>query len=41
LFGHELSAPGALDLQAVGKPELVAYQLDELEDGEGLLGRPV
>ena len=40
-FGHELTAPGALDFQAVGKPELIAYQFEALEDCEGLLGRPV
>jgi hypothetical protein len=40
-LGHELSAPGALDLGAVGEPEVIAYQLDALEDCEGLLGRPV
>ena len=40
-IGHELTAPGALDVRAVGEPELLAHQLEALEDGEGLLGRPV
>ena len=40
-LGHKLTAPGALDFGAVGKPELIAYQLEALEDCEGLLGRPV
>jgi hypothetical protein len=37
-LGHELTAPGTLDLGAVGKPELIAHQLEALEDCEGLLG---
>lgn len=37
-LGHELTAPGALDLGAVGTPELIAYQFEALEDCEGLLG---
>ena len=37
-LGHELTAPSALDVEAVGKPELIAYQLEALEDCEGLLG---
>ena len=40
-IGHELTAPGALDVGAVGKPELLAHQLQALEDCEGLSGRPV
>ena len=40
-IGHEVAAPGALDVGAVGEPELLAYQLQALEDCEGLRGRPV
>ena len=41
LIGGELSAPGVLDLRAVAAPELVAHELDALEDSQGLRGRPM
>ena len=40
-IGDELIAPGALDFGAVDKPELLAQQLEALEDCECLLGRPM
>lgn len=36
-IGYELMAPGALDLRAVGKPELIAQELDALEDCQLLM----
>jgi len=41
LLGRVLTSPGALDLWAVDEPELVAQQLEALEDGERLPRRPV
>ena len=38
LLGRELTAPGALDVWAVGEPELVAQQLEAFEDGQRLRG---
>lgn len=38
---RELLAPSLLDLGAVGCPQCMAQQLQALEDGQGLLWRPV
>jgi len=34
-------AHGALDIGCVDQPEAVTQEIDHLEDGEGLFGRPV
>ena len=39
--GHELIAPGLLDLRAVDRPQRLAQGLQALEDRQRLLGRPV
>ncbi len=39
--GAELITPGLLNLGTVELPEGLAHDLQALEDGQGLLGRPV